>query len=613
MNGCGLIHGKMREFSFYLYTRIGNKRFNFVSSNDNVVERIAEMINALPKVEGGNVTALLQNTLELRNIIAFFEAEIKKELPQIQQILPFVRHLEENDYFYYLDGKAPLINHFCSLAELQALPDMSKSRQVHDEIILMYGKLFTSFESYGFGYDGIKIIVGDNYKNPCRFCGRDRQKTSFHKEAHAIAQALGNELLFCNEECGDCNARLASVEDNLTNYLDLNRVMAGIRTKSGELPEVEGQNFVIRRKGNGVAVYVKGTSDVENILKAGFRLDHRKTVTNLGIYKALVKTVIDLLPSEKMSHFTETIGWINGNVISQKMPSIYWRYGQAFQQPQLFVFLNEYGKKHTPYCTALLCVCNVVFLFVVPFVDIDGGQFKYDDNLINHWPLFLNTFRGDWMNWDLSDDRPAKPFIDFDVEWTSVADNTGGETVPEEVFNIHRRTEKRSYVDYPEIDYATIFRAKPLYNRVKYLVENQDKCFPQTTTELSFNLGCDFIINMDNGQCTVVASISICDSLNTTRFIECVWNCTYQFSDITKHLDSTDSMFSIDYKLRDFLWNLTLYYGDQEFQTDIDKTKLKGIRLSSVFDEHHLHFIRYFAEKDGQAYFIAFDKDIHKG
>lgn len=112
MNGYGLIHGKMREFSFYLYTRIGNKRFSFASLDDNVVERIAGMINALPIVEGGNVMALLQNTLELRDIIAVFEAEIKKELPQIQQILPFVRRLEENDYFYYLDGKAPLINHF---------------------------------------------------------------------------------------------------------------------------------------------------------------------------------------------------------------------------------------------------------------------------------------------------------------------------------------------------------------------------------------------------------------------------------------------------------------------------------------------------------------------
>ena len=89
--------------------------------------------------------------------------------------------------------------------------------------------------------------------------------------------------------------------------------------------------------------------------------------------------------------------------------------------------------------------------------------------------------------------------------------------------------------------------------------------------------------------------------------------CTYLFSDITKHLELKDNYFSFDYKLRDFLWNLTLYYGDQEFQADIDQTKLKGIKLLSVFDEHHLHFINYFAEKEGEVIFLANDKDIHRG
>ena len=168
-------------------------------------------------------------------------------------------------------------------------------------------------------------------------------------------------------------------------------------------------------------------------------------------------------------------------------------------------------------------------------------------------------------------------------------------------------------MDYPRIDYATVLRAEPACNRVQYLVENQDKCAPLPTTELSFNQGCDIFVNVDNGQCTVGALISICNSPNTTRFIECVWNCTYLFTDITKHLEWTDGQFCLDYKLRDFLWKTTLYYGEQEFQTDIDQTKLKGLKLSSAFDEHHLHFINYYAEKDGKVIFLANDKDIHVG
>ena len=603
----------MQEFCFYLYSRNQNKRFYFNSSDDAVISRMVGMINALPKVEGGNVTALLHNTIELRDCIADCEAELKKTLPQVQRILPFVRSLEEGEYLYYLDGKAPLINHLCCIAELRVLPDMTKRRQVHNSILAQYGELFTAFESHGFGYDRIKTVVGDNYNNPCRFCGRDRQHTSFRKEAHAIAQALGNDILFCNEECGDCNARLASVEDNLTNHLDVNRVIAGIRTKDGELPEIEGENFVIRRQGDSVAIYAKGTASEEDILKTGIRLEHRKTVTNLGIYKALVKTVMDLLPSEKMQHFSETIGWINGKVISKKMPSIYWRYCKPFQQPQLFLFLNEFGKQQTPYCTAVLYVCNVVFMFVVPFVDVDGGQFKHDSNLTNHWPLFFKTFPGDWMSWDLSDDTPAKPFIEFDIKGAPTSGGKVHTPIPEDVFAIHRRTEKRTYVEFPEIDYATVFREPPVCRRVGFVVENQDKCCPQPTTELSFNQGCDILINTEKGQCLVAAVVTICDSPNTTRYIKCAWNCTYLFTDITKHLELTDNDFSFDCQLRDFLWNLTLSYGEQEFQTDIDQTKLKAIKLSCAFDEHHLHFIRYFAEKGDNLIFLAYDKDIHRG
>lgn len=602
----------MHEFSFYLYSRRQNKRFDFCSSNEDAIGRIGVMINHLPKVEGGNVTALLRNTVELRDVLVGFETELAASLPQVRGIMPYVRSLEEGEYFFYHDAHAPLINRYSSLIELIVLPDMAKRRQVADAVLFRYGKLFTSFESYGFGFDGVKTVVGDNSKYPCRFCGKDRQHTSFRKEAHAIADALGNNLLFSNEECGDCNGRLSSVEDNLTNHLDVNRVMAGIRTKKGLLPEIEGENFVIRRQGDGVAIYAKGDVSPEEIQKTGIRLNHRKQVTNLGIYKALVKAVMDLLPSEKMPHFRETIGWINGQVISQKMASIYWRYCPAVQQPQLFVFLNEQGKQDIPYCTAVLFVCNVVFMYVIPFADVDQGRFKHNDNLKSHWPLFLKSFSGEWMEWDLSDDTPAHPFIDFDIVGNPPAGEHTATPIPEDVFNIHHRPVKSTYVNYPEIDYATIFRTKPQYSRIKFDVENQDACDLQPHTELSFNQGCDICINPDEGRCTVMARVSICDSPNTTRYMDCIWRCDYLFTDITNHLEVADGTFSFDYKLRDFLWNLTLYYGEQDFQSDIDQTKLKGIKLTSVFDEHHLQFIRYFLEVGDNVRFLACDKDIHK-
>lgn len=115
----------MQEFSFYLYSKKQNKRFIFTSSEDAIIARVAGMINARPKVEGGNATALLQNTANLRDCITTFEVELKKALPQVQRVLPFLHSLEEGAYLYYLDGNAPLINHLCCIAELRVLPDMA--------------------------------------------------------------------------------------------------------------------------------------------------------------------------------------------------------------------------------------------------------------------------------------------------------------------------------------------------------------------------------------------------------------------------------------------------------------------------------------------------------
>ena len=104
-----------------------------------------------------------------------------------------------------------------------------------------------------------------------QICKRNNPEASFKKLAHAISDALGNDLLFCNEECGKCNGDLAPIEANLTDFLDFNRVVSGIKTKKGEIPEVEGENFVIRRKGDGYGIYAKGTESFEDFMKNGMR------------------------------------------------------------------------------------------------------------------------------------------------------------------------------------------------------------------------------------------------------------------------------------------------------------------------------------------------------
>ncbi len=600
-------------FSFYLYSRRENVLLDFASDNAEFMAALRGLINGLPKVEGANIQALLRNDAALRERLVAFEAAYEGVCPKVKRIMAYVQRLGVGELFFYVDGNAPLINRLCCVAAVKVFPDMAKRQQVCDAVLLQYGKLFTKFRSYGFGFDGVRVSVGDNYHYPCRFCEKDRTMTSFRKEAHAIPDALGNHLLFCNEECGKCNQDLAPVEDNLTHYLDVNRVMAGIRSKKGELPEVEGDNFVIRRMGDSVGIYARSEAPAEEVAVKGLRLNHRTGITNLGIYKALVKAAIDLLPSEVIPHFRETIRWIKGGVVCQQMSSIYWRYVQPVQQPILFIFISEGGKPCIPYCTCVLYVTNVAFMYVVPFVDVDAGQYKRDEALVGHWPLFQNTFGGEWMAWNLSDDTPASPFIDVLLSKDHIAGHEAPFAVlPDDVFNIHRRPVKREYVEFPELDPTSLFRAKPVCQRLQYVAENQEQCHPQPHTELSYNMTCDILVNYDNGTCTTLSMIEVCDSPNQVRFLSMKWECTFYFKDIISNIEVSEHSFCFDYKLRDLLWQFSLYLGECEFQGDIDTTALRGIKLSSVYDEHHMHFVRYFLEKDGAIAFVAKDEDIHR-
>ena len=602
-----------REFAFYLYSKRVNEKFSFVTEDEAILAALCGLINTLPKLEGGNIQALLKNNADLRNRLTDFESQYDRTFPKVRRILAYVKNLEEDEQFFYIDGTAPLINHFCCIAELLVLVNSEERTKVHDAVLRQYGQLFTSFASYGYGFNGIKECIGDNYQYPCRFCGRDRNHTSFRKEAHAIPDSLGNHLLFSNEECGGCNERLATVEDNLIHFLDVNRAMVGIKTKKGELPEVEGDNFVIRRAENGIGIYAKDDIPAEKVAVKGLRLRHRATITNQGIYKALVKMVIGMLPSEDMPHFSETIGWINGGVTSLNLPSIYWRYSQPVQQPILLFFLNKHQKKNTPYCTCVLYVCNVTFLYIIPFVDIDAGQYKKDEFLVDHWTQFKRTFGEEWEKWNLADDTPAKPFIDF-----MFAPDTekGGEikqaSKPDDVFNIHRRPIKRELVSFPEIEPIGFFKSKPTSKRICFNAENQERCHPQPNTELSYNMGCDILINYEAGYCKTRAMLAVYDSPNKVRYLEMRWECTFPFSDISSNIELTDTSFCFDYQLRNLLWQLTLYMGEQEFSYEIDQTNLRGIKISCVYDEQHLYFIRYFREKDGQVTLLAKDSDIHR-
>ena len=148
-----------------------------------------------------------------------------------------------------------------------------------------------------------------------------------------------------------------------------------------------------------------------------YRLKYSSEVTNDGIYKALVKMVLDLVPKSELDHFRNIIVWINGNQIDPILPSAYYAIRSEgekyYMQPRLDLFFNtQQNFSDSPYCTAILYTTDVQYIFVVPFVDIDMGQFKYNDQLIGHWKrMFEMLHQREWIEQNTSDTHPAYTWL----------------------------------------------------------------------------------------------------------------------------------------------------------------------------------------------------------
>jgi hypothetical protein len=70
------------------------------------------------------------------------------------------------------------------------------------------------------------FYIGDSDKRVCKFCGRTNKETKFSNRSHVIPIGLGNNRLFSNIECNECNQKYGEIIDNdLVKYLEIERAI----------------------------------------------------------------------------------------------------------------------------------------------------------------------------------------------------------------------------------------------------------------------------------------------------------------------------------------------------------------------------------------------------
>lgn len=458
--------------------------------------------------------------------------------------------------------------------------------------------LYTLFETYSYGWSEDDVYIGDS--NPgmrrCRFCSNTADN-KFTKKAHAISESLGNKHLFCNEECDDCNARLAQIEDHFLRLMDIRRSLYKISGKGACCHSVEGRNFVIRPdKNNDPIIYLKEedimSQDIDLSKPFSIKLDHKWYVTNENIYKALVKYVINLLPNNQIPYFSNTIEWINGNIISDTLPPmLFGMHDRVLRQPIIDIYINNKGKADTPYCTAIFYLCDIAYMYVIPFCNIDKGNFKTKESIQDHFE-FMCRFNYLVKSWNWQNTYEYWNCLAW-CWWNMEPGKYEIKPANDSIFDLH---EIKGYkppkdIEFPDINKLCLYVQnvedvdfKLHIKRIVYANEMKDSSNNLMVNEIRF---------LDRNGMSLTFGVMLCDSDNKIPFYEYQFKVNFKSKEpISNHfyIDSDNSVI-IDDRLIDIVYTLGLAEGEKAILPYRKGTCFIGCKITKLLEENSRRFI----------------------
>lgn len=436
-------------------------------------------------------------------------------------------HLAEDEPFYmfrtegYLDSVSQIqIAH--AVYQIEAIKEGKNVDEIWNNVKDDLESLLNDYEIRTLGKEDYN--VGDDTDNRvCRFCGRTKADGAmFKKVSHAVSEALGNKTLTCNEECDDCNKRLASIEDNLSvAYLEIRRALCHTAGKKG-VNSVAGQNFIMDAKTHQVIIHedthIKDLGD-----KIWVRLKGREVFTFQDLYKALSKIVVDLVETKEVKHFHNTIQWINGTLCANEFPPIKLMYCDTiFTQPiiELFIRKEQYDASKGPYCFANLFVCDLAFQFVVPFVDVDAGKMKTASLIMPFEKkmgatIAVYNWKSEWIDSGDTTQRTAYTEIEYDKSDLPISD-----CKPNVSENLHIMSPnwKHDTIEFPPFNPSIIKASKVLQCEVSDI--NKDVLLDEAwLRDTSNNIICNLVIDKQTNKVLVDIGIEICNTDNTEHLL----------------------------------------------------------------------------------------------
>jgi hypothetical protein len=308
-------------------------------------------------------------------------SEFKQKIKESYKAIQFLESIPENTKFLIVLGN---VNADSSLNNY-----LSISRKIHKINNIKFpingNKIDIFYTIFSFGDKKNKLFIGEYDKNKriCRFCGNSIPKVSFKKKAHAISESLGNKLLFCNEECDDCNIKFSQIEQDLFNLHHVLFSLYQIKGKE-QIPSFKGKNLDIDNKNHKDEILFKlidKNLSFNNIDGFKFELNEQNLKYSYqNIYKCFCKYALSFIDNIHLNRFRKTIEWIGSNKTEIDLPKIWMKQiNHLYKQPLIAINIRQKtSDTDLPEFIFKLFILNIEYLFVAPFVD--GSKFTFSES-----------------------------------------------------------------------------------------------------------------------------------------------------------------------------------------------------------------------------------------
>lgn len=603
---------------------------NIKEDNLCIYNKIYQETDIVIKI--GKYGVILRNSCKTLNTFKWIENKYATENKSLYRLTSALKRMKKDDLLCILDENKSTISERKSALDFLKVPsDYKDINQTYDKILNFYKLIESTYNYYSLGFDGLKMSIGeqDKDKRKCRFCGRTG-KENFHDIAHAIQDSLGNSLLICNEECDACNHTLNKIEDNFLHVMDVRRSIFHISRKSStKSATIYGRNFVLKpdEKDNTTLYLMEEniTEEQKKNKRFTYKLIHKTSLSNENVYKALVKIVIDLLPSKELPYFKQTIKWVkaNNDWYIDSLPDMYLAISDQFnEQPYIDILIRKQDDENTPYCTAILWIYDLVYVFIIPLVEKDEGKFKYNNKLQTHWKNIFNLYPFEWIKQNTSDWQEAYAWVDMSIDLDNPAISIRSMNTPIFEKCLQEKVQiKETVFPFFEPKYITLNRNDIKTNFTSIFNEQpvEDKMLHDVTETMS-----PIILTINENEKTVILEI---DSIvyNQTQediFFKYYIHVPFKLQEFGKYIhlkwdeNNNPITFAFDFHLRDFIFKVSILFAEIKLSLQRASTPFRNSTIIHFLNDknidRYLNNTVYLITKRGGGYYRIYDKDIHQ-